>query len=144
MKAKTCNHCKELKSHESFNWRYKQLGERQKTCKTCQNKQKARWYQKNKARHKANMYENKLNNVKVAREFIWIYFKTHPCVDCGESDPIVLEFDHITGTKRNTVMKMVADGYSINTIKKEIGKCVVRCANCHKRKTYKDTWRDRS
>jgi hypothetical protein len=73
--------------------------------------------------------------VDEARQFIWDYLSTHPCVDCGESDPVVLEFDHIKGKKRISIADMPRGGYSIESIAAEIGKTVVRCANCHRRKT---------
>ena len=61
------------------------------------------------------------------------YFRDHPCVDCGETDPIVLEFDHLRDKKfgistgiRNRNWADVLD---------EIAKCEVVCANCHRRRT---------
>jgi hypothetical protein len=62
------------------------------------------------------------------------YKQTHPCVDCGEPDPLVLQFDHVTGEKLFTI------GYNKATdlapLWDEIQKCEVRCANCH----IKQTW----
>lgn len=77
--------------------------------------------------------------VRKAREYVWNYLSAHPCVDCGASDPRVLEFDHIEpSTKTNTISRLVSDGYGIEKIQSEIDKCVVRCANCHRKKTYED------
>lgn len=61
------------------------------------------------------------------------YFKEHPCVDCGETDPVVLEFDH-RGEKSFEVTQTFADR-SWRSILDEIEKCEVRCANCHRRRT---------
>jgi len=65
---------------------------------------------------------------------IWWYKMTHPCVDCGNADPIVLDFDHVNGNKRKSVSSMRA--YSLKTILKEIQKCEVVCSNCHRKRTY--------
>ena len=66
------------------------------------------------------------------------YLKSHPCVDCGEDNWIVLDFDHVRGKKKNNVKTMCgARCYSWKTILKEIKKCEVRCANCHRIITHK-------
>jgi transposase-like protein len=62
------------------------------------------------------------------------YLRRHPCVDCRECDPVVLEFDHV-GLKRAAVTRLAWYGCSIATIDAEIGECEVRCANCHRRMT---------
>ena len=72
------------------------------------------------------------------QKYVYEYLLNHPCIDCGEIDPIVLEFDHIKGQKIESVSKMIAQRTSISKIEKEIDKCKVRCANCHKRKTAKE------
>ncbi len=63
------------------------------------------------------------------------YLLDHPCVDCGEADVRVLDFDHIIGEKTAHVSSLVGRGASWQRIEKEMAKCVVRCANCHRRKT---------
>ena len=64
---------------------------------------------------------------------MWDYLKKHPCVDCGEKDPIVLEFDHLKD-KLIEVSRLV-QYTSMNKMQNEIEKCEIRCANCHRRKT---------
>lgn len=73
--------------------------------------------------------------VKENRTFILSYFDTHPCVDCGEKTPACLEFDHVRPGKFKIISELVSEGYALNTIKKEISLCDVRCANCHRKKT---------
>ena len=59
---------------------------------------------------------------------MWDYLKKHPCVDCGEKNPIVLEFDHLRD-KLIEVSRLV-QYTSINKVQSEIEKCEIRCANC--------------
>lgn len=71
-------------------------------------------------------------------DFIKEYLETRHCIDCGEKDIIVLEFDHKDSSdKINNVCLMVKRAVSLDTLKKEIDKCEIRCANCHRRKTAK-------
>lgn len=72
---------------------------------------------------------------EITRKYVWEYLLAHPCVGCGERDPVVLDFDHVKGQKKNGVSEMVNDEYGLELIKEEIEKCVVRCANCHRRRT---------
>lgn len=67
---------------------------------------------------------------------IWEYLSMHPCIDCGEENPVVLEFDHVRGKKKAKI-SYLANANSWDTVKKEIDKCEVRCGNCHKKKTAK-------
>jgi hypothetical protein len=71
-----------------------------------------------------------------ARRQRWDYLLAHPCVDCGEADPVVLEFDH-RGNKRAQIVDLMRKHASWTDVLAEIQKCDVRCANCHRRRTAK-------
>ena len=74
------------------------------------------------------------------RQYIIEYLTKNPCSSCGEKDLLVLDFDHIIpATKKHNVSRMVSSQHhSIKAIQTEIDKCQVLCANCHRRKTYKE------
>lgn len=71
------------------------------------------------------------------REFLWKFLSEHPCEKCGEKDPVVLEFDHLNPKdKEANVANLISGGYSLKTVQKEMGKCRILCANCHRRVTW--------
>ncbi len=93
------------------------------------------WYQRTKSwrqpKLRAAIHRIKKRNFFIVRE----YLESHPCITCGETDPIVLDFDHRdSSTKIKAISHMMAFA-GTDTIKAEIAKCDVRCANCHRRKT---------
>jgi hypothetical protein len=81
-----------------------------------------------------------------AKEYVYQYLLTHPCVGpdrkgCpyNETDPQVLEFHHRDKSKKDMdVTHMLSGGYSIKRIEAELAKCDVLCANCHRRVTMKE------
>jgi hypothetical protein len=66
--------------------------------------------------------------------FVLDHLRRTSCADCGETDLIVLDFDHI-GAKRGSVMVLALNEHSIGSLEREIAACEVRCANCHRRRT---------
>lgn len=130
-----CSKCLRLLDENEFNWKFK-FTKRSYHCKNC-----SRTYVKHHYMNNRSYYLNKakIRSKKVkdyVHRMIGNYLLAHPCVDCGESDLLVLEFDHIDrSTKLGEVARIVKRKLSANKIMEEISKCEVRCANCHRRKT---------
>ena len=66
--------------------------------------------------------------------FLFEKLRATGCVDCGERELVVLDFDHVKG-KTASVSALARRECSIARLEEEIAKCEVRCANCHRRKT---------
>ncbi len=97
-------------------------------------------------KNRADLYAAQKRHRQKVRAKLFEFLSTQACVDCGENDPILLEFDHIgKDDKFKDVAKLLSGHYSWLTIEKEIAKCAIRCANCHRRKTYIESgWWGRS
>ena len=65
---------------------------------------------------------------------VYEHLESARCVDCGISDSLLLEHDHV-GTKRASAMKLAWQGYGLETLAKEFAAREVRCRNCHRRRT---------
>lgn len=130
---KTCTKCKEKKKLSDFSFKSVEKNIRQSRCKACMKSYDAENYKNNK--RKMRQRNKKITERMMAenRSKILEYLESHACVDCGENDPVVLEFDHRRDKKGNIANMIRRCSWS--TILDEIQKCDVRCANCHRRKT---------
>lgn len=133
---KRCPKCCEVLPLDAFRKRPK-CDRPRAYCKECQRAYHAQYYQENVRQYSEHRRRNSARYRKRNRENLLIYLFTHPCVDCGESDPRVLEFDHL-GEKTEDVASLASSAVSWRRVEEEIAKCVVRCANCHRRKTVVD------
>jgi hypothetical protein len=74
-------------------------------------------------------------NREACRRFVREYLSTHPCVDCGETDPVVLDCDHRDRTTKTADVNRLIGVGDVEKVRLEIAKCDVRCANCHRQRT---------
>jgi hypothetical protein len=128
-----CYRCGELKPVDEFAWRRKGRGQRDSFCRPCRSAYGKEHYAANRQRY---IDQARIVRQRLALErtrYLLDYFVVHPCVDCGERDPVVLEFDHLRD-KRFAISSQL-HGRNWQTILDEIEKCEVVCANCHRRRT---------
>ena len=135
MKERLCSKCNISKPISEFPFRNKQKGTHHSYCLACGRKWVKGHYERNVERYVVKARERRKRLVNILNEQIFNYLENHPCVDCGENDPVVLEFDHVRGKKAYEVSTLGYRLVSWNLVLKEIAKCEVRCANCHHRKT---------
>src|SRR5438445_9252423 len=136
MTTKAYPRCRRVLDVADFNWRNRAKGRLQPYCRPCGRAYVRDHYLRNQAYYVSKaVARNGLRHHEAARRVLE-YLRDHPCVDCAESDPVVLDFDHVVRSeKRSSIALMVRDGLGWDTIQGEIAKCAVRCANCHRRRT---------
>ena len=132
-----CAKCHIEKPLSNYAYKNKSKGWLLSYCMEC-NRMYQRWhYQKYHDDYRVKRSDRRKKVRKENRQKLLEYFCLHPCIDCGEKDYQVLEFDHVRGEKRDNVATMFSGAMAWETMLIEISKCEVRCANCHKRKTAK-------
>lgn len=126
--VKLCSKCGEVRNASSF------LSSTKNVCRPCRSEYQKEWYRRNRASVKPKRRLAVKARKDRLHQFVLDHLARHQCVDCGERDPVVLEFDHLVD-KESSISEMVCDGRSMESIALEIEKCEVRCANCHRRRT---------
>jgi hypothetical protein len=128
-----CGRCRKLKRVSEFAWRRKARGQRHNMCRPCHAEYHREHYLANKQRYIDQAAKVKRKLMRERTLLLLDYFKLHPCTDCGETDPIVLEFDHLRDKR------FAIGGHLIRRpwkdVVAEMKKCEVVCANCHRRRT---------
>lgn len=131
---KYCPGCKQTKGILLFSKNKRRYDGLQNYCKACKSLQDRKYYIKDRTKQ----YKRVKRYREAALLKIWDYLTSHACIDCGNDNPVVLEFDHLRDKKASISDLVRLHRSSWRTIQNEIEKCVVRCANCHRIKTAKE------
>lgn len=134
-RERRCCRCGEIKLEQQFAWRRKHRGQRDSFCRPCRSAYGREHYETNKQRYidQAAASQRRLRRERTT--YLIEYFAAHPCTDCGEDDPIVLEFDHLDAKAKSFTIGGAISYRRWQSILDEMAKCEVVCANCHRRRT---------
>jgi hypothetical protein len=88
-------------------------------------------------KHRLDLYKAQKRFRVMIRKKLLEFLQDKSCLDCGEADPIVLDFDHVNPKEKfKSIARMLSGHYSWVKILTEIEKCEIRCANCHRRRSH--------
>jgi hypothetical protein len=106
---------------------YKQHGMRdgrRSYCKKCDGTRYKNWVAENPRN------QNGVNGKQKIGDFSRYIRGQVPCALCGESDAVCLDFHHVDPREKT---KSVGKCSTMQAFVEEVVKCVVICANCHRR-----------
>ena len=129
---KKCRRCKRLKVDTKFASNSRTLDGLHSWCKDC-----VKTYDKGRYNNRGPSYwtgKNR-NRIERYRKKLWKYLQKHPCENCDETNPIVLDFAHKTRTSKIANVSLMVTTHSWKNVYKEIIKCKILCANCHRIET---------
>jgi len=133
MEPKKCYRCHEEKPADDFAWRRKHNNQRDSFCRPCRSAYGKEHYEKNKQRYIDQAAIVSRRRRLERTRWLIEFFRSNPCIDCGEADPVVLEFDHLRD--KSFDLGTAFHARSWDSILAEIEKCEVVCSNCHSRRT---------
>jgi len=136
--ALRCHTCGAIRPAADFAFSNIALGRLSYACRSCHAAARRAHYLAHKADYLRHAVAQRKAHRARNRNEVMAYLAQHPCVDCREANPVVLEFDHRDpATKLDEVGRMIASKRWPRVLA-EIKKCDVRCINCHRRKTARE------
>lgn len=132
LETKQCTFCKQTLPATAFCSNKARKDGLSDQCRECKKPIQAAWYKANATRHKANIKPIREALVRANQQKLIEFLGRNPCVQCGQTEILLLDFDHLRDKVLN-ISQMIS--LSWKTIEKEIAKCQVLCVVCHRRKT---------
>ncbi len=135
--ARKCTGCGLERPIVEFRVKNKKTGRRGTWCRACRSAYGKLHYERNRDAYLSRRRARRRRGGERDTYWSWLmtYLSVHPCVDCGETDPVVLQFDHRDGTTKVATIGTLLSRASWRDLLREIAKCDVRCANCHRVRT---------
>jgi hypothetical protein len=96
------------------------------------------WYERNKQAEREKAKIRQAERRKEFKEWYREYKSNLKCSKCGFSHPAALDFHHIDSSKKEFTLGSTGLSVSKDRFLKEIEKCVVLCANCHRIHHYEE------
>ena len=128
-------------SNEEFALKNTATGLRSTKCKSCQRLYTREHYADNRQSYLEKARRRRASERDRFELYLRKYFVAHPCIDCGQADPVVLDFDHREPSTKTATVNALTRAQNWDGMITEIAKCDVRCANCHRLRTAQQfTW----
>jgi len=128
---KHCNRCDTTLSKDSFGKNISNSDGLQSQCKQCRKHVNNEQYANNPNR-RANIRRNQDKFYKESRDYVNSIKDVSSCAVCGENANCALDFHHFDNNKEFGVSENIGR-FSLTRLKVEISKCIILCANCHRK-----------
>jgi hypothetical protein len=133
--TKLCKGCGSVLDVACFGLKYPERGTRQHLCRVCSREASRTYYLRNPAAYKARAKAGRQRHRARNRQRLHELLLSCSCVDCGINELAVLEFDHRDPRDKEAEIATLVRHASWTRMLKELAKCDVVCANCHRKRT---------
>lgn len=131
----SCSVCGGVKPSSAYSFADRAAGSLNWYCRDCQAAYRRTHYLANRPEYIRRASAQVKGRREQNRREVLTYLATHPCVECGVRDPLVLEFDHRDCDEKISEVSRLMMSKRWPRVLSEIEKCDVRCVNCHRRRT---------
>lgn len=130
MQTKVCSSCQKDLPLSSYNWINESQNKRHSRCRECASIYARDYYaggEKVKQKKRVKKYRKDL----IARFKEWK--SSQECSICGENCIECLDFHHLDPNEKDANISLLMRDGSWKKMQEELKKCVVLCANCHRK-----------
>lgn len=132
---KVCSRCHKEKDDEDFFIRNKEKGIKHSHCIPCKRQIDREAYSEDRHDRRTKIRKQSTERILKNRNFVHRVRRLCCCSKCGDKRFYVLDFHHLHD-KVDGIGILAAKGVTLKKLKKELRKCIVLCANCHREEHY--------